>query len=94
MELINIERGFYSRTEIGEREIEGKTVHIQSAVGNKTLCDYLPPPLSPLDLITGVSWSPCTISPPLFSPRPPPPTHTPTPLGQFSTASPYLEDGL
>jgi hypothetical protein len=33
MELFHIERGFYSRTEIGERKIEGKTVHIMNAVG-------------------------------------------------------------
>jgi hypothetical protein len=44
MELFYIERGFYSRTEIGEREIDGSTVHIMSAVGNKTLFDCLPPP--------------------------------------------------
>jgi hypothetical protein len=27
MELFHIERGFYSRTEIEEREMEGKTAH-------------------------------------------------------------------
>jgi hypothetical protein len=36
MNLFYIERGFYSRTEIGEIEIEGKTVHIMNAVGNRT----------------------------------------------------------
>ncbi len=82
------ERLFYSRTEIGEREIERKTVHIMNAVGNRTcLAVCLAPP--PLNLIRGVSWSTGTISSPLFSPP-----HTPTPLGQFSTASPDLEDGL
>jgi hypothetical protein len=46
MNLFYIERGFYSRTEIGEREIDGSTVHIMNAVGDKKLCDSPPPPLS------------------------------------------------
>jgi hypothetical protein len=40
--LFYIERGFHSRTEIGEREINGSTVHNMSAVGNKTLFGCLP----------------------------------------------------
>jgi hypothetical protein len=44
MNLFYIERGFYSRTEIGEREIDGSAVHIMGAVGNNTLFGYLPPP--------------------------------------------------
>jgi hypothetical protein len=48
MNLFCIERGFYSRTEIGEREIDGSTVHIMGAVGNKTLCGCLPLPPLPL----------------------------------------------
>jgi len=42
--LFYIERGFHSRTEIGEREIDGSTVHIMGAVGNKTLFGCLPLP--------------------------------------------------
>jgi hypothetical protein len=44
MNLFYIERGFYSRTEIGEREIDGSAVHIMGTVGNNTLFGYLPPP--------------------------------------------------
>jgi hypothetical protein len=36
LNLFYIERGFYSRTEIGEREIDVSTVHIMGAVENKT----------------------------------------------------------
>jgi hypothetical protein len=53
------------------------------AVGNKTLFGCLPLPPSPGLLPPSI---------PLFSPCPPP-SH-PTPLGQFSTVSLYLEDGL
>ena len=91
MNLFYIEKGFYSRTEIGEREIYGSTVHIMGAVGNKTLFDCLPLPPSPSDLVRGVSWSLATLSPP--SSHLAPPSHH-TPLGQFSTASLYLKDGL
>jgi hypothetical protein len=64
LNLFCIERGFPSRTEIGERAINSSTVHIMGAVGNKTLCDCLPLPPSPFDLIRGVSWSPANPSPP------------------------------
>jgi hypothetical protein len=53
MNLFYIERGFYSRTEIGEREIDKGTVHIVGAVGARhpaTLSSYhlqeVPPPPS------------------------------------------------
>jgi hypothetical protein len=59
LNLFCIERGLYSRTEIGEREIDGSTVHIMGAVGNKTLFDCLPLPTTPSDLI---SWSLATLS--------------------------------
>jgi hypothetical protein len=39
MNLFCIEKGFYSRTEIGEREIDGNIVYIMNAVKNKTFCD-------------------------------------------------------
>jgi hypothetical protein len=46
LNLFYIERGFYCRMEVGEREIDGSTVHIMGAVGNKTLFGCLPlPPL-------------------------------------------------
>jgi hypothetical protein len=93
LNLFSIERGFHSRTEIGEREINGSTVHNMGAVGNKTLFGCLPLPPSPSDLIRGVIWSPATLSPPSFSPCPPYPSR-PTPFGQFATASIDLEDGL
>ncbi len=92
LNLFYIERGFYSRTEIREREINVSTVHIMGAVGNKTFFGCLPLPPSPSDLIRGVSWSLATLSPSLLT-LPPPPSH-PTPLGKFSTVSLYLEDGL
>jgi hypothetical protein len=91
LNLFYIERGFYSRRVIGEREIDGSTVHTMGAVGNKTLFGCFPLPPSPSDLMRGVSWSLATLSPPLLTL--PPPSH-PTPLGQFSTVSLYLEDGL
>ncbi len=47
MELFHIERGFYSRMEIEEREIEGKTAHIMNAVGNRTCLAVCPAPLPP-----------------------------------------------
>ncbi len=56
LDLFYIERGFHSRTEIGEREIDGSTVHIMGAVENKTLFGCLPLPPSPSDLIRGVCW--------------------------------------
>jgi hypothetical protein len=45
--LFYFERGLHSRTEIGEREINGITVHSIGAVGNRTLFSSLPlpPPL-------------------------------------------------
>ncbi len=66
-----IERGLHSRTEIGEREIYGSTVHSIGAVGNRTLfsCLPLPPPLH--DLIRGAIWSPTSLSPPPLTPCPP-----------------------
>jgi hypothetical protein len=91
LNLFYIDRGFYSRTKIGEREIDVSNVHIMGAVGNKTLFGCLPLPPSPSDLIRGVSWSLATLSPPLLTL--PLPSH-PTPLEQFSTVSLYLEDGL
>jgi hypothetical protein len=78
LNLFCVERGFYSRTEIGEREIDGSTVHIMGAVGNKTLCDCLPLPPPPSDLIRGVSWSLATLSPPSSHLAPP---LTPYPIG-------------
>ncbi len=47
LNLFYIERGLHSRTEIGEREINGSTVHNVGAVVNRTLfsCLPLPPPL-------------------------------------------------
>ncbi len=44
------------------------------AVGNKTLFDCLPLPLSPFDLIRGFSWSLATLSPPSSHLAPPPHT--------------------
>ncbi len=46
--LFYIERGFRSRTEIGDKEINGSAVHNISAVGNKTLFDCFPSPPPPL----------------------------------------------
>jgi hypothetical protein len=46
--LFYIERGLHSRTEIGEREINGSTVHSIGAVGNRTLFSCLPLPSPPL----------------------------------------------
>jgi hypothetical protein len=46
-ELFHIERGFYSRTEIGEREIEVKAAYIMNAVGYRTCLAVCPAPLPP-----------------------------------------------
>ncbi len=46
--LFYIERGLHSRTEIGEREIDGSTVHIMGVVETRhylTVCLSPPPPL-------------------------------------------------
>jgi hypothetical protein len=76
MNLFYIKKGFYSRTETGEREIEGKTAHIMNAVGNRTCLAVCPAPLPPSNLIRGVSWSPGPrryfLSHLLTSPLPPP----------------------
>jgi hypothetical protein len=90
--LFYIERGLHSRTEIGEREINGSTVHSIGAVGDRTLFSYLPPPPFSLhDLIRGAIWSPTSLSPPL-TPHPPP--SLPTPFGQFEAAAVDIEYGL
>jgi hypothetical protein len=69
--LFYIKRGLHSGTEIGEREINGSTVHSIGAVGNRTLFSCLPPSPPPLhNLIRGAIWSPTSLSPPL-SPCPP-----------------------
>jgi hypothetical protein len=44
--LFCIERGFYSRTEIGEREMKGKIAYIMNAVGNKACSTVGLAPLS------------------------------------------------
>jgi hypothetical protein len=70
MNLFYIERGFHSRTEIGEREIDESTVHIMGAVGNKALSGCLP--LPPPSLAWWEAWA--GLSPPslpLLSPYSP-----------------------
>jgi hypothetical protein len=87
--LFYIERGFHSRTEIGEKEIYRSTVHNISAVGNKTLFGCLPlPPLH--NLIRGVIWSSTSLSP-LSHLAPAPHRY---PFGQFEVAAVDLEDDL
>jgi hypothetical protein len=60
--LFCIERGFHSRTELGEREINGSAVHNMSAVGNKILFGFCPSPLH--NLKRGIIWTSTSLSPP------------------------------
>jgi hypothetical protein len=73
LNLFYIESGFYSRTEIGERDIDVSTVNIMGAVGNKTLFGCLPLPPPPSDLL--VSCHPLSPSSHLAPPL------TPYPIG-------------
>jgi hypothetical protein len=92
--LFYIERGLHSRTEIGEREINGNTLHNLGAIGNRTLfsCLPLPPPPTPSSQLDKRRHIVCYLR---FSPlTPSPPPHTPTPFGQFEAAAVDFEDGL
>jgi hypothetical protein len=78
MNLFYIERGFYRRTEIGEREIDRSTDCTYHVCSWKQYIIWLfasPPPLSLwLDKSRQVVSSPATLSPP--SSHLPPPPHT------------------
>jgi hypothetical protein len=77
--LFCFERGFHSRTEIGEREINGSTVHNECS--EKQDINWLSAPPPPLhNLIRGVIWSSTSLSP--LSHLAPPPA-PPCPVWPF-----------
>ncbi len=86
--LFYIERGLHSRTEIGEREINGSTVH---SSWKQDIIYLFASPLPPFhNLIRGAIGLPPPSLPP-FTLTPP---YTPTPLDSFEAAAVDLEDGL